>query len=83
MRNKQQDSRKQRRRGGFPVLGAMRVTGRRIALASVLAGLTAAGAFADERAERMSAKVSGLAIPTPQQAAWHDLEVGMFIHFGP
>ncbi len=24
-----------------------------------------------------------LALPTPQQAAWHDLEVGMFIHFAP
>ncbi len=24
-----------------------------------------------------------LAIPTPEQAAWHDLEVGMFIHIAP
>lgn len=28
------------------------------------------------------AKVS-LAVPTPEQAAWQDLEVGMFIHFAP
>lgn len=27
--------------------------------------------------------VDGLAIPTPAQAAWHDLEVGMFIHIAP
>jgi alpha-L-fucosidase len=26
---------------------------------------------------------SPLAVPTPQQAAWHDLEVGMFIHIAP
>ena len=24
-----------------------------------------------------------LALPTPQQAAWQDDEVGMFIHFAP
>ena len=24
-----------------------------------------------------------LAVPTPEQAAWQDLEVGMFIHFAP
>lgn len=24
-----------------------------------------------------------LARPTTQQAAWHDCEIGMFIHFGP
>lgn len=24
-----------------------------------------------------------LAVPTPQQAAWQDLEIGMFIHFAP
>jgi alpha-L-fucosidase len=26
---------------------------------------------------------SKLARPTPDQAAWHDCEIGMFIHFGP
>jgi len=27
--------------------------------------------------------VNGLAVPTPDQAAWQDLEVGMFIHIAP
>ncbi len=27
-------------------------------------------------------KPTALATPTPGQAAWHDLEIGMFIHFG-
>lgn len=26
---------------------------------------------------------AGLALPTPEQVAWHDCEIGMFIHFGP
>ena len=26
---------------------------------------------------------SPLARPTPQQLAWHDLELGMFVHIGP
>ncbi len=29
------------------------------------------------------AQEGGLALPTPQQAAWHDLELGVFTHFAP
>ena len=28
------------------------------------------------------AKAQQLALPSPEQAAWHDMEIGMFIHFG-
>lgn len=32
---------------------------------------------------RLAEPKSGLAVPTEAQAAWHDLEVGMFIHIAP
>lgn len=31
----------------------------------------------------MSGQVSALARPSPQQQAWQDLELGMFVHFAP
>ena len=31
----------------------------------------------------LSPPLNNLAIPTPAQASWHDLEVGMFIHIAP
>ncbi|MFN0205810.1 MAG: alpha-L-fucosidase [Planctomycetota bacterium] len=38
------------------------------------------GALAQDGAPK---KEAALALPSSQQIAWHELEVGMFIHFGP
>lgn len=33
--------------------------------------------------KQLKRQEQGLALPTPVQAAWHDYEIGMFIHFAP
>jgi alpha-L-fucosidase len=38
---------------------------------------------APQRDEAAEPPVERLPRPTPEQAAWHDLELGMFIHFAP
>ena len=47
-------------------------------LVAIVASLSVNGA--DTAVEKTTPM---LARPTPEQAAWHDLEVGMFIHFAP
>lgn len=47
---------------------------------TVTALLALCGCAASDRDDPAAAR---LAKPTPQQAAWHDLEVGVFIHFAP
>jgi len=45
--------------------------------------LAAALALAAAAAAAQEEKTTVLALPTPQQAAWQDMELGMFVHFAP
>ena len=45
--------------------------------------LAAALALAAAAAAAQEEKTTVLALPTPEQAAWQDMELGMFIHFAP
>ena len=47
------------------------------------AGLVAAAPSLAPRTSHLAPRSSALALPTPAQRAWQDLEVGMFVHFGP
>jgi alpha-L-fucosidase len=48
----------------------------------VLRSIAAAGLVLIVADTARAEKSTALATPTPQQATWHDLEMGMFIHFG-
>lgn len=48
-----------------------------------LGGLGAVGALGLPRARAWLAPATGLALPTAAHRAWADLEIGMFVHFGP
>ncbi|MCX6575047.1 MAG: alpha-L-fucosidase [Candidatus Aminicenantes bacterium] len=53
-------------------------------IAAAYAGLSvAAQAGQSSQAASPPAQTPRLALPTLEQAAWHDLELGMFIHFAP
>jgi alpha-L-fucosidase len=54
-----------------------------LAVAGVMLGRDNAGLAFRETAEREAGKGRRLAVPTPQQQAWQDLEVAMFVHFAP
>jgi alpha-L-fucosidase len=45
--------------------------------------IAAAQAGQSSNAASSAAQTPRFALPTPEQAAWHDLELGMFIHFAP
>jgi alpha-L-fucosidase len=45
--------------------------------------IAAAQAGQSSNAASPTAQTPRLALPTSEQAAWHDLELGMFIHFAP
>jgi alpha-L-fucosidase len=56
---------------------------KKIALLFLIFLIAAAQAGQSSKAASPAAQTPRLAFPTPEQAAWHDLELGMFIHFAP
>jgi alpha-L-fucosidase len=60
----------------------MRPSVRRLTASLVIPTLVSLGACAAPSSQ-MSAAPGRLATPSPQQAAWQDMELGMFIHFAP
>jgi len=56
---------------------------KKIAILLLFFLIAAAYARHSDSAESQVPKPPRLALPSPEQGAWHDLELGMFIHFAP